>query len=176
MGLLYHLARKMDEKFPLITNGNCTINVRAKLRLLTTTFPWRGWQRNRFAAIIMILVVKIIVSSVPVIGVAQTNLGSYVDSTVTVGNQREFFIHFTGWQCGSPLSILFLEYLSRTKMSQNSCKVISRFLRNSYILLKFLKLFLKLFLNVSRFIRNFFKVPPKQQKFLLNYFQVPFPA
>ncbi len=51
----------------------------------------------------MIPVVKIIVSSVPVIGLAQMNLGSRVDSTVTVGNQREFFIHFTGGQCGSPV-------------------------------------------------------------------------
>ncbi len=37
----FHLAREMDERFTLITNSNCTINVRARLRL-SGTAPEHG--------------------------------------------------------------------------------------------------------------------------------------
>ncbi len=80
----------------------------------------------------MIPVVKIMVSSVPVTGVAQTNLGSYVDSTVTVGNQREFFIHFTGGLCGSPLIHtffgIFVQNENVSKFLQGNLKISQKFI------------------------------------------------
>ncbi len=43
MGLLYYLAREMEEKFPLIANGDCTIN--QSLRSLAPRDEAGQWSR-----------------------------------------------------------------------------------------------------------------------------------
>ncbi len=65
------LARKIDNKFPLIANGNCM-------------YYWRTGP------------LSFTQQPTPRAGAGQTKLDPYVNSRTTVGNQRECFIYFTG--------------------------------------------------------------------------------
>ncbi len=74
------MSRKMNKKFPLIADSNCIINVRTRpcLPNRPPSLPATAVQRSRFKGILM---------------------SPYVDGTITVGNQRGFFMHFTGNVC-----------------------------------------------------------------------------
>ncbi len=85
----------MEEEFPLTTNGNYTAKVRVRPRLPSTLSWRRDWRKEPFSEYFNGNV-KIIVSPARKDEIGQIGSSLSVDSTFTVGNQREFFLRFTG--------------------------------------------------------------------------------
>ncbi len=98
-------TRKMNEKFPLNVNSNCTINVRASLRLPgpAPTRPGCGWAAEPFCGSFDEFLHENYHQTMSV-GVRGGEAGQKwsspnINNTITVSNQREFFVHFTGLLC-----------------------------------------------------------------------------